>query len=103
VAEIEAFEKKNPDRRVHRHYGIRKIMNPEDETSGAFEVSKSREEIRTVHHRRTHGGDQSIREISRKEKSSIGISGFGDSVDKRSNTFDIRNPESRKRGMTVVI
>jgi hypothetical protein len=98
VAEIEAFEK-NPDRRVHRHFGIRKIVNPEDETSGAFEVSKSREEIRTVHHRRTRGGDQSIREISRKEKSSIGKSGFersGIPWTRDPIHFDIRNPESRK-------
>jgi hypothetical protein len=67
VAEIEAF-KKIPDKRVHQHYGIWKIANPKDKTSGAFEVLKSREEIKTIHHRRTRGEYQSIREISRKEK-----------------------------------
>jgi len=63
MAEIEAFEK-SPDRRVHRHYEIQKITNPKDETSGAFEVSKSQEEITIIHHRRMHGGDQSNWEIS---------------------------------------
>jgi hypothetical protein len=77
--------RKNPDRRVHRHYGIRKITNAEDETSGAVEVSKSREVIRTVHHRRTRGGDQSIREISRRKKSPI-----EKSVNRRSGNRGVR-------------
>jgi hypothetical protein len=63
---------------VHRHYGIRKIADPNDETSGAFEVSISREGIRTVHHRRTRGADRSNREKSRKD-SAIGKSEIGES------------------------
>jgi hypothetical protein len=87
VADIDTFEK-NPDRRVHRHSGIRKIVNPEDKTSGAFEVSKSQDEIMTIHHRRTHGGDQRIRQISRKENSSI-----GKSVNRRSGIQEDKEPE----------
>jgi hypothetical protein len=84
VAEIETFEK-GPARRVHRHYGIQKIVDPKDKTSEAFEVSKSRDKIRTVHHKRTRGGDQRNRKISPKE-SAIGISEIGESRSQKSSS-----------------
>lgn len=57
--------------RVNRHTGVQRFADPGDETSGTDQIAKSRGEFRTVQYRRTCGGDQSNREISRKERSSI--------------------------------
>jgi hypothetical protein len=40
VAEIREFGK-NPDRRVHRHFRIRRFMNPEDRKHAHFGTAKS--------------------------------------------------------------
>jgi len=76
VATIGAI-RKNLDRKFHRHTKVRRFTDPEDEMSGAFEIAKSREEIRTVHHRKMCGGDRSNREISLKENSLTGNSAIG--------------------------
>jgi hypothetical protein len=39
----------SPDRKVNRCIGVRYFVSPKDKTSGASEVTKSRETIRTVH------------------------------------------------------
>jgi hypothetical protein len=84
--------------RTNWHTGVRRFMDPGDETSGIDQITKSRGEIRTIQYRRTHGGEQSNWEISRKERSSIVKSRIGKSGIpwKRGPIhFDSRNPESR--------
>jgi len=55
----------SPDRKSNRRIGVQRFANPEDKTSGALEVPKSREVISTVHLEGTHGSDRSFRERSR--------------------------------------
>jgi hypothetical protein len=43
--EIREFEK-NPDRRVHRYFGIRRFANPEDRKHAHFGTTKSETPIR---------------------------------------------------------
>jgi hypothetical protein len=55
--------------RVHEilEFGISGVSRTRSQSISASKTLKSREAIRTVHHRRTRGGDLSIREISQKE------------------------------------
>jgi hypothetical protein len=81
--------------------GISEIEGTRCRSISASEVAKSREVIRTVHHRRTRGGDQSIREISRKKSrpSALRESGNRESRGQEVHTFwncEVRNPDKEE-------
>ena len=84
-------------RRVNRHTGVRRFMDPGDETYRKYQIANSQGEFRTAQYRRMHGGDQRNQEISQKERSSIvksRIRKLGILWTRGPMHFDLRNPES---------
>jgi hypothetical protein len=87
VAEIEAFGK-NPDKRVHRLFGIRHFADLGDKRSGTLNIAKSRREIPTV---RLLGHVAAINDIGKspETKHTIGESAIAKSRRQRTSTSKI--------------
>jgi hypothetical protein len=101
IGALRDLKKSREEIRVHRgdawRPGFESFTDLEDETSETFKIAKSREEIRTVHHRRTRGGDRSIRKFpERKSHQSgnreLGDRGFRGQEVQYISTFETPNP-----------